>query len=479
MARDRADGSTTRAGILRQGRAAAFLERRDVQLAALAIIVGVAAVFRFYKLGAWSFWGDEMLTIVDVPDGFNESPLRRSLSLTLIQATISWLGTSEWSARLVPALTGAVSVPLLYFPVRKLLGPAVALLFSLFLAVSPWHVYWSQNARFYVLLLLFYSLALLYLYQGLADRRPTLLLVGVLFLALAARERLLALYLIPIFVATVAVDALLPADGGRRFAARTLLLLAAPLLVAAIFAVPYLRNLPAWIEGFGGSNNTALWIGMGTAYYLRLPVLVMAGVGAVSLYAEKRRLALYLSLGAIVPPLSLMLLAPFHYTANRYAFVSLSSWLLLAAVGACAVMQQAARNKSWPALVVLALLLLDPISENMFYFSFNKGNRDDWRAAFALVQEAGDTKDRVISNHQHLANYYMGRPTIQLGHIKIPEDVVALPGPVWFVEDMTMADDFPEETAWINSNARLVRVLDNHLYGRNFKMRVYYYEPDP
>ncbi len=457
----------------------ALLERRGVQLAALALITALAALLRFYKLGAWSFWGDELLTVVDVPDGFNFELLRRSLMLSTIQAVIGQLGVSEWSARLAPAIVGVLSAPILYFPVRRMLGPAVALLFALLLAVSPWHLYWSQNARYYVLLLLFYTLALLFLYCGLRERRVSFSLLGLLFLALATRERLLALFLVPIFGSYLAIMAVLP---GRRvsitrFSARSLLLPVGLLLVALLFAMPYLRDLAGWLVSFGAANNTPIWLGAGVLYYLRLPVVVLAVAGAIALYARERPAAILLSLSALIPLLVLMLISSFHYTANRYAFVSLTSWLILAAAGMHALIQQTTRTKMWPALAILLLVLVDPLSEDAFYFTFNNGNRDDWKAAFAIVQERREPGERVISNHEPMASYYMGEPTIHLAHISVPDDIAGGEGPVWIVQDMTMAMEHPAETAWVEANGQLVAVLDNHLYGRNYLMRVYYYDP--
>lgn len=457
----------------------AALSQSRVQLVALAAIVAVAAFLRFYKLGAWSFWGDEMLTIIDVPDGFTDGLLRRSLMLSTIQAMIGWLGVSEWSARLAPALVGVLSVPILYFPVRRMLGPAVALLFALLLALSPWHLYWSQNARFYILLLLFYTLALLFLYFGLHERRLLFSLVGLLFLALATRERLLALFLVPVFGSYMAITALLPGPGIsiRRFSTRSLLLLLGLLLVALLFAMPYLRDFAGWLTGFGAANNTPLWLGAGVLYYLRLPIAVLAAVGAISLCAEKRQAAILLSLSATIPLLVLMIISSFHYTANRYAFVSLTSWLILAAAGTHALIRHTTRTKMWPALMILMLALIDPLSEDAFYFTINNGNRDDWKSAFALVQERREPGERVISNHGPLASYYMGEPTIHLAYVTIPDDLAGGEEPVWIVRDMTMALDFPAETAWVEANAQLIAVLDNHLYGRNYLMRVYYYDP--
>ena len=155
----------------------------------LLVVTLVAAALRFYQLGTWSFWIDEVFTLSLKEDGFNYNLWRQSLALNLIHATTGLFGASEWSARLAPALIGVLSIPLLYFPLQRLFGATVALLSVSLLAVSPWHIYWSQNARFYSLLLLFYTLALLTAYWGLEADRPAYLLLSLLFLGLAARER--------------------------------------------------------------------------------------------------------------------------------------------------------------------------------------------------------------------------------------------------------------------------------------------------
>ena len=97
-----------------------------------------------------------------------------------------------------PSCFGVVSIPVLYGFIRKVFNPRVGLTASLFLALSPWHIYWSQNARFYTALLLFYTLALFTFYIGIEEDRPWVLVASLVFLGLAARERLLALFFIPV-----------------------------------------------------------------------------------------------------------------------------------------------------------------------------------------------------------------------------------------------------------------------------------------
>jgi hypothetical protein len=207
--------------------------------------------------------------------------------------------------------------------------------------------------------------------------------------------------------------------------------------------------------------------------------MLMAAVGGIWLLAQKQHLGLLLVLGAIIPPLGLMIISPFHYTANRYAFISLTSWLLLAAVGVQVLIGRVSRRQLWPVLVILSLLLVDLVTEDLFYFTINQGNRDNWKEAFAYIQEHRGPGERVLSNHEPLASYYMGEQTLPLAHVPWPDAIVEAQQPVWIVRDMTMDLDLPAQRAWIEANTRLMAVMDNHLYGRNFIMRVYYFDGGP
>jgi len=58
--------------------------------------------------------------------------------------SIALLGLSEFSVRLVPAIYGILSVILLFLLTKKLWGTKTAMLASLFLAISLWHVHLSR-----------------------------------------------------------------------------------------------------------------------------------------------------------------------------------------------------------------------------------------------------------------------------------------------------------------------------------------------
>ena len=448
----------------------------------LLIATGVAVILRFYRLGTWSLWGDEVFTLTGKEDGFNFSLLRRSLASDLIRATTSALGTSEWSARLVPAIIGVLSIPILYFMVRKLFGARVALFSAGLLAVSTWHIYWSQNARFYTLLLLFYTLSMLAFYIGMEEDSPWWVAGSLVFLGLAARERLIALVFVPVVVVYLLALKFLPGEKPSGWRPRNLAIFFTPgLVLAVLIAGPFLRNLPGWFAGFARINNNPVWILAGVVYYVGLPVICTGLAGALYLWAERTRsarhsrAALYFGLGAVVPLVAIMGTSVFQYSANRYIFVSLTSWIILAGLALEALFGLFPGSRVVLALGVFALLFGSSLSEDLLYFQYQNGNRDDWKSAFAYVQAHRQPGDRVISANQEVARYYLGE--ITGGFQWLDTAAIETEGRTWFVEDLNVGDLFPDKQAWLVQNARLVANFDVHAYARVFVMRVYLYDP--
>jgi mannosyltransferase len=454
-----------------------FKDKLTYQYALLILVILVAAILRFYKLGDWSFWGDEMFTVGGREDGFNYSLARQSLSMFLIQSTVSFLGTSEWSARLVPALIGIISIPVLYFSVRKILGPVVALVVVLLLAISPWHLYWSQNARFYVVLLLFYTLALINFYVGIEKDRPWYLLLSLIFLGLAAKERLLALFFVPVVLGYLVLLKILPFEKPAGLHWRNLAIFSLPGLVLALFfAGPYIQNISGWLDGFGHANNPPFWLLASVVYYVGTSTVCMSVVGAVYLLVKKSRLSLLLSLSAVIPLLVMIGISSFHYTASRYVFISLTSWIILAGFAIVELVLQSQKHTKILALGVTLFLLLQPLGEDILYYRYQNGNRDNWKAAFELVGTRRQMGDLVVTTNAELADYYLHEKTTDLRDLDLAR-IESSRERVWFVEDMVTEKDFPDMSNWLRENTRLVANFDVHAQARTFVMRVYLYDP--
>ena len=444
----------------------------------LAGITLLAFGLRFYRLGDWSFWGDEVFSIGIKEDGFNYSVWRRSLATDLIQLTTSYLGTSEWSARLVPAAIGVVTIPLLYFPLKRAINTPVALMTGMLLAVSTWHLYWSQNARFYSLLLLFYSLALVAFFIAIEEDKPGYLIVSMLLLALAARERLVALFFLPTIVGYLIMLRVLPFERPSGFRLRNLLLFFSPGSVGAfIFVGPYLGSLDTWFKNFGGPNNSPFWILSGVVYYVGLPIIGIAFFGAIYLLQHKNRAALFFGLAAIIPLVGMLVLSLFHYSANRYVFISLTSWLILASLALRELFTLLKKDGRILAAGILVVLLAASLGDDVLYYRFQNGNRPNWKAAFEYIQKHRKPGDIVVSPEVELGNYYLQeRP---YGFRKFDYQRYESSGVrVWSVDNWEAEAEFPETIHWIRKNAQHVADFDVSVHARDFKIRVYLYDPD-
>ena len=147
-----------------------------------AVLAGTA--LRVFWLDRLSFWLDEAFTVK-----VSEQPVGGILTYTgdphpplyhLIMHYWLSLGDSEVWARLPSALLGSLTIPALYYLGRTLFGKQVGLAAAWLLALSPWHLWYSQETRMYAAVCLMGTLALLCGARWLADRHPAFLVLYIL-----------------------------------------------------------------------------------------------------------------------------------------------------------------------------------------------------------------------------------------------------------------------------------------------------------
>ncbi len=458
---------------------AALRTERKVFTTTLAVTAATAlgAALRFYKLGQWSFWIDEMITLRRAEPLTAMDIFREPASRALIGSALDLFGTSEWSARLVPALVGVITIPALYLIVRRMADQEVALIASLLLAISPWHIYWSQNARFYAILLLLYTIALFAFYVGIEENRPGYLIIAGAMLFLAARERPIAMFLLPVAGAYLGGILLFRFERPSGLNWRNVALLSAMGLGLALLITGTFIDTPTqWSDAFSRINTNPLWILSGVVFYVGVAVIVLAAFGGAYLLHLRDRAALLLTLSAIIPLVMVMGLSLLQYAANRYMFMTLPSYLILAGVAVWELFRRSDQVGRLIATGVLTLLVVTSLSEDVLYYRFQNGNRDDWRGALQVVKSRMQPGDLVVSSAPNVASYYLGAPVMSLENFDL-EALDQSEEPIWFVEDMNAAGRYPAANQWMTKNAELVANLDVHVRARNFLMRVRYYDP--
>jgi len=131
----------------------------------LLLVLLLAAVVRFYKLGYASLWLDEAETIrfssfplsrLWVTDYDNTPPLYYSVIHFLLK-----IGHGEFLLRLPSAVFGVLSIAIMYLATRKISGVTAALIAALILSLSFHNIEYSQEARAYSLLGLCLSVSIL------------------------------------------------------------------------------------------------------------------------------------------------------------------------------------------------------------------------------------------------------------------------------------------------------------------------------
>lgn len=469
-------------------------ESQAAQLALLGGIVLVAAVLRFYKLGEWSFWYDEVFTINRTTahfsgwDGMWERPFPSIIwfpvSLILTGQVFNSLGVDEFTARLIPALFGLLAIPAIYACARWLFGAGVGLLSAAILAVTPSHLFWSQNARFYTALMLFVMLALFAFFYAFERNRPGFIILGYGLFYLAVSERLTALLAFPSLLIYLLLVYLFRLEKGPGYNRRNLLLVLAPyagFVVLELFLMvttgdSFMRNVA---EVFGVNRGPSPFR-LAYRIVLDMGVLlsILMGIGGLYLLLTKQRAGFFLVSFALSPILALLLLNPFMFTDERYVFMILPAWIILAAV---AMRETAVRLNHAPQRILFALalpllLLLSNAFTDMRYYQSNQGHRLDWRGAVALVADQAEDEDLVATNRNSVADYYLKQETALLDLMQ-PVDVMQSKQRYWLIVDDYAEWSARNVTIWAEQNCEL-KLAEQLLLERPQSLRVYLCDPE-
>lgn len=383
----------------------------------------LAALLRMLHLGEWSLWIDEAHTWRDATmpldgDGGFMSTDRRLYSLPFFLLRflfgIGVIGFDEWSVRLPFALIGIVTVPLLAVCGRRLVGPWPAVFAACLLAVSPWHIFWSQNARGYVMVVLGSVLLMHRLHVLIHTGRARDLLLSGLFAAFVVGSHATAATLVLAFVGFLVVHYAMR----TRFGGVTVVLMALLLAGPVPWLVKHYGLFSEFVEA--KSETSPLHWFETVAYYFRpslLLTVLLAMLAAPKLLGRTR--ALYLGCMLVVPMFALTAIgSQLAKVTARYAICTLPAAMLLAGFLIAVVsrrigqLPELPRGRRWllagvlPALVVGDFLRLD-----VAYFTEQHGQRGQWRDAAQFVreraQERGHAGVRVLSVNHPTMLYYL------------------------------------------------------------------------
>jgi mannosyltransferase len=369
-------------------------------------IVALGAVLRLIALGHKSFWLDEIASVVIVrlPDRAFWSMLwhaegNMALYYVLLKPWLHF-GAGEASVRVLSALAGIASIPLIHVLGKRLFGEAAARVATLFFAMNACAIAVSQEARGYSLLVLG-VVASTYLFIRLIER-PSFSLACAYGVVTGLT---LYCHYFGMFVPAAQVISLAALPDGRRPWKQ----LAVAGAFVGLAAVPVLWMIH--IQDIGHIT----WVERPSLLELyHLGVYLAAGsgkvVGALLLVLDLLLLALFLQtlqtcwrdrqqdlrcwryflvasclFAPVIIALLVSMVRPIFY--HRFLVISLPAWVLTTAVGA-----EAIRSRAWRAAAVAGICVLSLASVIASYSRV----QEDWRGVTRYLMAEARPEDRVL-----------------------------------------------------------------------------------
>ena len=437
--------------------------RRSLLTAFLLIAVCAGLAVRFLDLGGKSFWTDEMLTIDNalIGEAMPRAHLFGMLQGPLMSLLVRLLGAvsmAEGFLRLPFALAGCLTVLAMYILTRFLKGPWVALNTAFFISLSPMLVWYSQEVRGYVFVVLFTVLMTYYLVRWVETPRTRYLFYYGLCLFAGLLSNLAAA-----FVVMVHLVYLLATPHRRRLMGRWIL----SVVVVMLFFSPWVRSVlvATNIDRLAGADTGeplkggARWSLLAVPYTLftfsvgytlgpplrsiqtegmaavtrNMPWVVAAGAlfGAVAVVGlkkikEESRDVLFLVLAWMVVPLvavAALAVRNVKVFTPRYVLVSLPAYGLVVGQGLAAI----TKSRWWPVTLVFAGLLAVSLTN---YFLEPAYGKDDARGVASVIEERFEPGDSVLAvfGARPLAYYLEGFTTVGVfeeGDVKSAEAMQA------------------------------------------------------
>jgi hypothetical protein len=390
-----------------------------VPLAVVGALVVLGAALRLYRLNT-GLWYDEIVTlIVSVRPSFLEILTQfpgnnvHPLYSLLAHMSVAWLGEEPWTVRLPSLVFGVAAIPALY-----LLGTAVtsvfeALLAASILTVSYHHIWFSQNARGYTLLLFCVVVSTHVLLRWLAEGRTSRAVAYAMVGALGAYTHLTMVF-VCVAHAVVCAFHLIRRHRSRPTRADWLQGLVAfggaGLLTVLLYA-PKLREVQGFFSrevDFGGEVATPMWalweaiqglqIGFGAIWGL-VAGGVIFGAGMWSYYKQNAT-ALFLFLVPV--PLTLGLaIALGRPVFPRFVFFALGFGLLITVRGASAVGSWTGQLAQVGNPAALARLAAAVVTAGAIFVSIRslpygyRYPKQDFSGAAAFVEQTRPASDPV------------------------------------------------------------------------------------
>lgn len=414
---------------------------RKNHITILGLIMALGITVRLIHLGTQSFWWDEVYSanlasksLIKVVSCFGQTP-------TLYHVVLHFwriLGHSDTFFRLLSVAFGIAAIPVIYALGKELFDARHGLLSAFLLAVSPFHLWYSQETRMYAMLILVSLASVLFFIRFLHQRGRWSGPWWILTTALAIYTHYYAVF-IPIFQVIYFVicrRAYRSLWRHFRLSLAAIILLGIP-IVTVVFLGPRFSEILT--QGAGGNPFRAFSLpytffafSLGFSYgpsvaelhrstslaavqpywsHLIPPTIVFfiafaSGLGWLWRRREREKLVFFL-LYLFIPMAGASIISSqlnvISYNV-RYVSVIFPAYLLILAHGLLSTRRRILR---W--LLILVILGATVISIANYYF-VPRYSKEDYRSAARFISAHAQQEDIILVTHLVSFSYYYQGP---------------------------------------------------------------------
>jgi uncharacterized membrane protein len=429
----------------------------------LTSLVLVGCILRLYNLAFNSLWIDETATYLFAQHTYTEIWGFTASGGEFNPPIFFWVehfmltfGDSEFVLRFIPAIIGVATIPVFFLIGRELKDDVTGLISAFILTISQFHIFYSQEARAYALLLFFVSIALYFYLRSLNKNKTSDWILMGLFSSLAVWTHFYAaIVIVPMFLSMLWMyreKLLNPAKTIGVFIVTTL-----PLIVVTIgLFAKRISSTPTYgVKGLDLVQSTMFTIGSFNIY-MEWFIIGLICFGLYVVYMKEKAyfyaFLLFILLGfavSIVLSYSIPMLP-------RYLIVLLPILFTLIAYGISDLVK---KHKITTCLLLVVFVIFAVMALQPYYTTFSK---EDWRGYGQNLYgntNPGDTVV-VIPTYVRLSlDYYYNNTTdstMEYGAYNITELKQYTDKNTYylFTSDIYSVDVNQSMLQWIQSNAQ-------------------------
>ena len=408
----------------------------------------IGAVLRIYRLDFQSMWVDEVATAIESSGSikniifdpqFNMKipPLHNIITHYFLSAE-----HREFWMRLPSALFGSMTIAFLYLLIKNWFNTKIALISAFLLAISPFHIWYSQEVRAYAMIVFFAVLTMYFFNQVLINQTNLLSRIGfILSLTLTFYSHSIAAsFLILVFIISIVA----PAQNRKKvlkqwfmtYAIFTILIIPAIYLVLSLPVMPtspekkinmlyfYIWPYVLWAFGTGYSlgpnladlQDQSRMSALLDAATIIIPVLliffILITIGTIGVFKKYHQHSFKILLWFLFPLFFTIVAAMFEIESFnvRYAILSFPAFIVLLAVGINMLKTKLLRLLAITVITVISLASL------YNYYYVDRYQREDNRGAGHFLSQNASSGDIVLCSASYTLmalKYYCDKDELQ------------------------------------------------------------------